>query len=119
MAVIFKISPLFKETLTTLATQNPRLIDRIEAFKNFKNQNPLASFGSNDKSSKGIFLKAVPGIKHAHLTRDISIWYTVSGRDPIEIRLYGLFTHKDTGTGEPQNKKRQLSAAEWLKNQPF
>jgi len=121
MAVAFKISPLFKKTLADLAAQNPRLIDRVEAFKNFKSQNPLASFGSSDKplSGTGYFSKAVPGIKHAHLTRDISIWYTVSGRDPTEFKLYGMFTHHDTGTGEPPNLKRQKSAAEWLKNQPF
>ena len=121
MAVVFKTSPLFRETLTNLAQNNPNLIARFEAFKNLKSQNPLANFGSSDKPSagKGIFAKEAPGIKHAHLTKDISVWYTISGRDPTEIKLYGVFTHHDTGTGEPANRRKQSAAAERLKNQSF
>lgn len=121
MAVVFKTSPLFRETLANLARNFPNLIARFEAFKSFKSQNPLASFGSSDKPSvgKGFFAKEVPGIKHAHLTKDISVWYTISGKDPTEIKLYGVFTHHDTGTGEPPNRRKQAATAERLGNQSF
>jgi hypothetical protein len=121
MAVVFKVCPLFTESLSQLATQFPKLLDRVEDFKKYKSQNPLGSFGSSDRplTSIGYFAQAISGIKHAHLTKDISIWYTTSGRDPTEIKLYGVFTHKDSGTGEPPNPKRQKSLASRLTNQSF
>lgn len=121
MAVVFKSCPLFKESLFNLARNYPNLINRLDAFRDFKRQNPLASFGSSDKPavSKLTFSNEIPGIRHAHLTKDISVWYTVSGRDPIEIKLYGVFTHHETGTSTTPNQKRQMSTALRFKNQKF
>jgi hypothetical protein len=121
MAVVFKICPLFKDSFAEVAANNPKLVNRFEEFKKFKSQNPLASFGSNDLPlvGQGHFAKAVPGIKHAHLSHDVSVWYTISGRDPTEIKLYGVFTHKDTGTSRPPNLKKQMAVASRLANQSF
>lgn len=118
MAVEFKTSPLFLKTVEEMGISNPAILDRFEEFKKFKSQTPLASFGSSDKPLSGQwhFGQAVPGIKHAHLSRDISVWYTTSGKDPIVIKLYGIFTHKDTGTGTPPNLKKQKSMAKVFKN---
>ncbi len=94
----------------------PNVLTKIEEFKKFKEQNPLASFGTNDKSmvSAGAYAKAMPKARKAHLTDDISIIYELTGRDPIVIKLYGVFTHNALGTQRPGNINIQKNMAKKL-----
>lgn len=52
---------------------------------------------------------------HAGLTRDISIFYTVQGKPPT-FKLYGIFSHRETGTGTPPNLKKQRTISKQLGN---
>ncbi len=101
-SVIVETCPLFDETFTRHIVDNDQLRRKLDEFIAFKKSNPLARFGSSDKGDTGvIFDKEVPGIKHAHLTFDLSIWYTLSGSNPKVIRLYAIMSHDESGTGQP------------------
>ena len=83
-----------------------------------KRADPNQPFGGSDTPfrSAGHFGAQVPGIKHAHITQDLSIVYKVQGN---QVFLYGFFTHDDLGTGSPANIRKQSSNAAQFKNQPF
>lgn len=83
-----------------------------------KRTDPNQPFGSSDTPfrSSGHFGTQVPGLKHAHITHDLSIVYKTQGN---QVFLYGFFTHNDLGTGSPANMRKQSSAATQFKNQPF
>jgi mRNA-degrading endonuclease YafQ of YafQ-DinJ toxin-antitoxin module len=101
-------------------THYRNLIERkLKAFFEVKMSNPLQSFGASDKpfSSDGVFNKTIPGLKHAHLTQDISIVYRLSGKNPTLLDLYGIFSHQDLGTGQPPNRKVQKSMSQQFDNQ--
>jgi|688.fasta_scaffold301902_3 hypothetical protein len=87
-------------------------------FMDVKRSDPNAQFGSSDKSFErdGKFGMAAPGIRHAHITFDLSIVYRVEGRN---IYLYGFFTHDELGTGTPPNRAKQTSMASQFKNATF
>lgn len=76
-------------------------------------------FGNSDKRfiSGKIFNNAVPDISHAHLTHNISIVYKIEDNT---LYLFGVYTHDDLGTGQPQNINKQkgkaASFANMLKN---
>lgn len=117
----FQVSPLFRETFAAKTQSNPALKSKVEQFLQVKGQDPNQQFGANDKPfrSNGIFANAVPKIRHAHLTHDLSMVYTVEGgADPV-IRLYGIFSHDDMGTGQPQNLNRQRGVASQFAGQSF
>ena len=75
-----------------------------------KRENPNTLFGSSDKPflSKGKFGTIVPGLKHAHITDDLSIVYKVQNG---VVYLYGFYTHDELGTGQPANINKQDSMA--------
>lgn len=117
----FQVSPLFRETFAAKTQSNPALKSKVEQFLQVKGQDPTQQFGASDKPfrSGGIFANAVPKIRHAHLTHDLSMVYTVEGgTDPV-IRLYGIFSHDDMGTGQPQNLNRQRGVATKFAGQGF
>lgn len=117
----FQVSPLFRETFAAKTQSNPTLKSKVEQFLRVKTTDPTQSFGGSDKHFKsgGIFSNAVPKIRHAHLTHDLSMVYTVEGgADPV-IRLYGIFSHDDLGTGQPPNLNRQRGAATRFAGQTF
>jgi hypothetical protein len=93
--------------------------DKLEVFKSFKENNPTGLFGSSDKpfASDGLFQQKMKGMKHAHLTHDISIVYRMYGSNPNIIELYGIFTHDEIGTGG--NRKKQGNMAKQFSNQLF
>lgn len=90
-----------------------QVIQAIQAFIAHKRNDPTAPFGSKDYPFRGASLK---GYLHAGLTFDAQIVYTISGRDPHTIRLYGVFTHDDLGTGNPAQMKRQQKAGQTFAN---
>lgn len=90
-----------------------QVIQAIQAFIAHKRSDPTAPFGNKDYPFRGSSLK---GYLHAGLTFDAQIIYTISGRDPHTIRLYGVFTHDDLGTGNPVQMKRQQKAGQTFDN---
>ena len=119
--VVFQTCPLYINTFSAHAANNPVIAEKVKEFRRVKAENPLQNFGAKDypMGSAGPIGIAVPKIRHAHLTSDISIFYTLNGRDPTIIRLYGLFTHAESGTGQPANIKKQKSLGQQLSNQSF
>lgn len=117
----FQVSPLFRETFAAKTQNNPAVKSKVEQFLQVKQQDPTQQFGSSDKPFRGggVFSNVVPKIRHAHLTHDLSMVYTVEGgADPV-IRLYGIFSHDDMGTGQPANLNRQRSMATQFAGQGF
>jgi hypothetical protein len=87
-------------------------------FMEIKRKNPNTPFGASDKPfvPNGKYGTAVPGLRHAHITHDLSIVYKVEGNN---IYLYGFYTHDDLGTGNPANKRKQDSMADRFRNATF
>jgi hypothetical protein len=123
--VIVKTSELFNETLSKkILSGNKKLADRIADFLKLKKENPMKPFGKDDNVFVGnnpVLKHAIPNetLVHAKLTSDISILYTITGRDPWVIKLYGIFTHDELGTGQPPNTKRMKQAAARMSNTTF
>lgn len=106
-------SNMFYQTLENFSTNVPALT-ALKAFIEQKRKSPLQSFGGKDYPFKGGDIK---GYLHAGLTHDVFIVYTISGKNPNIITLYGVFTHDQLGTGNPPNQKRQSQAAKQMNNQ--
>jgi hypothetical protein len=119
--VVFKRCRLYVETFSGKAVDYPVIGQKINEFLKFKSESPIGQFGSSDKpfSGNGNFTKAIPDLRHAHLTGDIMIVYTIRGKNPTEFRLYGVFSHDELGIGQPSNPKKQKSAAKRIGNQDF
>ena len=119
--VKFQWCKLFQDTFTEKARLNPELNKTFKEFLILKSQNPTQPYGSRDASfsGEGNFNKAVPKLRHAHLMHDLNLCYTISGKDPTLIKLYGVFKHDEMGTGQPANIKRQKSVATAMANQTF
>jgi len=120
--VKFQICPLWNETAAVLLLNNKKLAERIKLFREVKAANPTARFGGSDSmfNGKAPIAKALSERAwHAHLTQDISIVYSVSSRDPTIIKLYGIFRHKDLGTGDTDNIRKQQSVADRMKGQTW
>jgi len=112
LKVEFQVCDLFVKTLKA----NPQVVKTFMQFKAAKATNPTAAFGSSDYPFRHSFLK---GYIHAKLTFDVSIIYSISGGDSKVIKLYGIFSHDDSGTGQPPNLNRQQSLGKKLGNQQF
>jgi mRNA-degrading endonuclease YafQ of YafQ-DinJ toxin-antitoxin module len=112
---------LYLETFAAKGVQYPVIGQKINDFIQFKTANPLQPYGATDKPfvGKGNFGTVISSLRHAHLTNDIMVVYTISGRNPIEFHLYGVFSHDELGIGQPANIKRQKAAAKRLSNQSF
>lgn len=110
--------PLFVSSYVDKIRTNKVLFNKLIEFVQKKAADPLAPIG-NDKplTSKGVFANAIPGIRHAHLNLDISLWYVYVGGTNPTLRLYGLFTHAETGTGQPAKIQKQQSMATKMANQ--
>lgn len=119
--VQFQWCKLFQDTFSEKARQNPELLKLFDEFRRVKEANPLQPFGSKDYpfSGEGNFARKVPKLRHAHLMHDLNLCYTISGRDPTIIKLYGVFKHDELGTGQPANIKRQKTVAATMANQSF
>lgn len=107
---------LFKETLD----DHIDLVDKLKEFLMFKAQNPIAPYGKDTA-----FVSSAPigrtGLKlrHAHLTQDVSVVYKIHGKDPYIIDLYGIFRHKELGTSNTANIKKQQKVAKKFQSQDF
>lgn len=114
----FMRGDLYNATYAVKVQPYPAIRKKFRDFMELKRANPTAPFGSSDKTfnSDGFFNAFVPGLRHAHITFDLSIVYKVVGN---QIYLYGFFTHDDLGTGQPRNINRQKNAAKRLSQQNF
>ncbi len=116
MPVSVRICNLYTETLKN----HQGLAERVAEFIRTKNENPTAQFGSSDTHfiSDGPIGRLGLKIKHAHLSQDVSVVYRLHG-NPAVLDIYGLFSHKESGTGNAANIKIQKSLAKKLANQDF
>lgn len=121
MSVVFKHSPEYVSTLAKWAINAPHLAEKIAEFKKVKSANPMQPFGKNDSRmvAAAPLGKAIPGLRHAHLTQDLSLFYTLGGANPHVFHLYGIYSHKESGTGNPSNVKIQKSLGQRMQNQVF
>lgn len=119
--VRFLFCPLYKETFIHRCKNDEVLKSKLSDFIKTKGQKengkPVPRFGASDKPFSGD--GNYPGLLHAHLNADMSIVYSVSGANPTDVKLYGIFSHDDLGTGQPSNKRKQVSMAQKFKSQPF
>lgn len=105
---------LFRETLRDVeASGNTQILLALKEFIVFKRANPLQPFGAKDRPFKHEPLK---GIYHAGLTFDVSVLYTIEGSNPNIIKLLGVFSHDETGTGQPRNVNRQKQLYKRISN---
>ena len=120
--LVIKRCPLFMETMEEMVKgYGQRITDSLAQFIKTKMADPTAPYGSSDKANPAgtPMAQAVPKIRHAHLTHDVSIFYTVSGANPVELKLYAVYTHDQAGTGQPLNQKKQKSTAKRMGGQTF
>lgn len=119
--VVIHRGKVFKETAAKHNAGTPGVQSALEDFIKTKMANPTERFGSKDTAmgDKYHFGKAVPGIKHAGLTNDVSVFYTVSGANPHHVHLHGVFSHDEAGIGQPANINKQKSTAKRMSNQEF
>lgn len=116
--VLFRRSDLYKDTYLTKVLPYATVKNKFRDFMEVKRKNPNQPFGNSDKAFTGTgnFAAAVPGLRHAHITFDLSVVYRVVGN---EVYLYGFFTHDELGTGQPPSMNRQKSAATRFRNTNF
>lgn len=109
--MIFKTCKLYEKTLSK---QDKLIKNKLKEFMTLKVGDPRAKFGSSDYafSSSGNFA----GLWHAKLSFDNSIVYKIE--DDV-CYLYGIFSHDESGTGQPPNKNRQAALGTKLRNQQF
>jgi len=107
---------LFDKTVARFI-KDPQVTAKLDEFIAFKSANPGEPFGAKDYPmvKKGPF-GVVDGLRHAALSQDVSVFYSVKGGD---LKLYGLFTHKEAGIGNTPNIKTQKQLAKTMKKQDF
>ena len=111
-------SAMWAATLADKRERMPNIEDRVREFLRVKASNPIQPYGGSDTpfNSKAPIGSINPKMRHAHVSRDLSIYYTIEGRNPVRIKLYGIFDHKESGTGTPANIKIQKQLAKKLQN---
>ena len=119
--VVLHTGTLYNETAAKHSVNTKGAQSALEDFIKAKMSNPTEDFGKKDYllGNKGHFGKAIPGLKHAGLTHDVSVFYTVSGSNPHHIHLHGVFGHDDAGIGQPPNIQKQKSVSKRMSNQEF
>lgn len=90
----------------------------LQKFLKVKSDDPTARYGGSDTSFSSSFTEYVPKLRHAHLKHDLSIFYTIMGSPP-NLKIYGVFTHDESGIGQPSNAKKQKSLGKTFGNQQF
>jgi hypothetical protein len=109
--VLFKKCKLFDKTYSKA---DKKIKEKFNEFVKWKSQHPTEKFGSSDYPFNSS--AALATFSHAKLTFDVSVVYRYE--DGI-IYLFGIFSHDESGTGQPQNKNRQVSLRSKLDNQVF
>lgn len=106
-------STIFNKTEQTHSNLSNKLIDFIRT----KSENPTQRFGSSDyQFTSDAPLGGKLKLSHAHLSQDVCVVYRIKGKPPT-LYLFGLFSHKELGTGNTANIKLQKSMHDIFKNQ--
>ena len=110
---IFRRCNSYLETYIEKVRPYKAIRSKFRDFMELKRWSPSSSFGKSDKpfSSDAFYTRAIPGLKHAHITFDLSILYKIVNN---ELWLYGFYTHDELGTGQPSNIRKQSSMASYL-----
>jgi len=101
-----------KLLVDTLAKSDVRVKKQYLKFLEFKKANPLEPFGASDSHLKA----GLKEYRHAKLTPDISVFYQLRGN---LLKVFGIYSHDDAGTGQPPNQNKQNSLATRFGNQEF
>lgn len=112
---IFRRCDSYKETYFSKVRPYNSIRSKFRDFMQLKRWNPIEPFGKSDKLfiGHGFYIRAIPNLKHAHITQDLSIVYKLEGGT---IWLYGFYTHDELGTGRPDNKRVQDAMATKFKH---
>lgn len=112
---VFRRCDSYKETYFTKVRPYNSVRSKFRDFMQLKRWNPIEPFGKSDKLfiGRGFYIRAIPNLKHAHITQDLSIVYKLEGGT---IWLYGFYTHDELGTGQPDNKRVQDAMATKFKH---
>jgi len=115
-SIKFQACDLFNRTFAEKTKNYPGLSDKFKEFTQAKTANPGQPFGGSDTPfiNAGPLARAIPKLRHAHLTRDLSVFYTIEGKNPTVVQLYGIFSHQESGTGTPGNINKQKNLAKQL-----
>jgi hypothetical protein len=123
MAVKLLTCPFYVQCVNELkgTKDGAKILKELGAFIQAKSENPNQPYRSSDKANPAgtPLATAIPKIKHAHLTHDVSVFYTMMGSNPNELRLYAVLSHDDSGSGQPPNPKKQKSLGAKMSNQTF
>ena len=113
--VILRACPLYFESLQN----HPNLIEKLKEWITRKMETPLESIGKDAPfKGGGPIDQIISKLRHAHINQDVSLVYKMYG-NPIHIDLYGLFSHKELGTGNStQIKAQQRMAKQFLNQEP-
>lgn len=113
---IYRVCDLYWSTVKKHKQHVAKAFELMRA----KCANPSSSVNSKDTAftANGPIGKLGKGIMHVHLTRDLSLVYAVHSK-PSVIDLYGIFPHKELGTGDTPNIRKQQAMATKFNNQQF
>lgn len=111
MTTTFKKCKLFDKTFAKTTKQ---IQTKFKDFINWKKDHPTEKFGSSDYpfTNSGNF----GGFWHAKLSFDVSVIYK---QEKGVILLFGVFSHDESGTGQPANLNKQASLRSKLDHQEF
>ena len=115
MAVEIKRCQLFNETLAFHLQNTPGIARSYAEFIRTKEADPMQKYGPSDYPMTGPF----KGHRHAHLSQDVSIVYTISGANPHILKLYMVGSHVELGTSRTPNPKKQMQVAKQINRQQF
>jgi mRNA-degrading endonuclease YafQ of YafQ-DinJ toxin-antitoxin module len=107
---------LFDLTSKKWFRSNPKLLEKFAQFLYIKMDNATTTVGAKDKPFTLDYLK---GYMHCGLSGDVSVVYSIEGKDPQVLRLYGLMSHDEIGIGQPANPRRLRNNADKWSRQKF
>jgi hypothetical protein len=115
---LYRTCPLYEESVRR---HGAKVLNILIEFMKIKDVNAMQAFGSKDYPfvGNGPLAQHKPRLVHAGMTWDISLVYTVSGRNPHIIDLVGFFTHDELGTGQPSKPKIQKQFIKKVSGQKF
>ena len=116
MATVFRTCAMFDESLKK---HSGAVLKQFNDFVSAKSVNAMVPFGSKDRPFTGDGPLGImkPRLIHAGMTKDISLFYSISGQNPQVISLYGFFTHDESGIGQPGRPSLQKALVKRIANQ--
>lgn len=90
------------------------MLKQFDRFLDAKTANPTEMWNASDKRAS----HSLSSFYKAHLTHDDSIIYTYDQQENV-LRIYGIWSHDEMGTGQPPNYAKIVKFADRLSNQIF